>query len=355
MATATKPVEPVETPRHFGNEMDVTGTVKVSSPAEVRDAVADILRTIYPTAELGILNRAFEDFEQIFRGQIPGYQGCTTVYHDLQHTLDMTLAMARLIGGHERAVEETGRFGARLAIVGITCALFHDSGYILRVGDKGINGAEYTTTHVSRGAQFVEGYLVGVGLAEYAVAANYIVHMTGYEATPDQDAFTDPRFRVIGNLLGTADLMAQMADRCYLEKCRDRLFPEFVLGGLVAVDDGTGNTDVTLRSGLDLLKQTPKFFEQIFRDRLNSEFQRSYRYFEAWFNGENPYLDAIVKNARFLQKVLKNNSWELLRRKPPLIGSDEDSLEETNRLAVQRLREMLTQEPGSEANPAPGA
>jgi hypothetical protein len=336
-------MEPSDAPKKFGNEMDVTGTVRVSSVTEVRVAVTRVLRTLYPTADLSLLDRAFQDFERIFSGRIAGYRGCHTVYHDVQHTLDMTLAMARLIGGYEHSQDAPGgRFGSRLAVVGIVCALFHDSGYILRAGDRGANGAEYTSTHVSRGAQFVEGYLVGVGLAEFAVAANYIVHMTGYEATPEADAFTDPRFRPLGNLLGTADLMAQMADRCYLEKCRDRLFPEFVLGGLVAVEDDAGGTDVKLRSGFDLLRQTPKFFEQIFRDRLNSEFQRSYRYFEAWFGGENPYLEAILKNARFLQKVLKNDSWELLRRRPPLITSDEDSLEETNRLAVQRLRELLT-------------
>jgi hypothetical protein len=42
-------------------------------------------------------------------------------------------------------------------------------------------------------------------------------------------------FRRLGNMLGTADIIAQMADRCYLEKCRDRLFPEFVAGGLASV------------------------------------------------------------------------------------------------------------------------
>ena len=42
----------------------------------------------------------------------------------------------------------------------------------------------------------------------------------------------DPRDIKLGHLLGTADMIAQMADRCYLEKCRDRLYPEFVLGGV---------------------------------------------------------------------------------------------------------------------------
>ncbi len=48
-----------------------------------------------------------------------------------------------------------------------------------------------------------------------------IVHFTGYEIKLDQIQLTDPRDRKLGHLLGTADLIAQMADRCYLEKCRD--------------------------------------------------------------------------------------------------------------------------------------
>lgn len=344
----------MDTPRQFGNEMDVTGTVQVSSPAAVHDAVRRILVTLHgDETDLALLERIFGDFENIFLGRVDGYRGCKTVYHDLQHTLDMTLAMARLIGGYERAKASApqDRFGPRLSLVGITCALFHDSGYILRVGDKGTSGAEYTTTHVSRGAQFVEGYLVGVGLGEYAVAANYMVHMTGYEAPPKEDAFTDQRYRQLGNLLGTADLMAQMADRCYLEKCRDRLFPEFVLGGLVKTgDDADGSGP---RSGEDLLKNTPKFFEQIFRDRLNTEFGRAYHLFSVWFDdNRNPYLDAILKNARFLHQVLKDESWELLRRQPRVITSDDDSLEQTNRLAVKRLRELAAVERGEQSPPA---
>ena len=61
-----------------------------------------------------------------------------------------------------------------------------------------------------------------------------------------------------GHLLGTADMLAQMADRCYLEKCRDRLYAEFVLGD-VAVHAGREGVKVLYGSGLDLLRQTPKF------------------------------------------------------------------------------------------------
>ena len=46
---------------------------------------------------------------------------------------------------------------------------------------------------------------------------------------------------LIGHILGTADLNAKMSDRCYLEKCLDRLYPKFVLDGLAARHDKQGN------------------------------------------------------------------------------------------------------------------
>ena len=70
-----------------------------------------------------------------------------------------------------------------------------------------------------------------------------IVHFTGYELDLDMIELDDPRDIICGHLIGTADMIAQMADRCYLEKCRDRLYKEFVLGGVavenarIAVDD----------------------------------------------------------------------------------------------------------------------
>ncbi len=55
---------------------------------------------------------AFDEFDKLFTGRMPGYHGVDTVYHDRQHSLDMTLAMARLLVGYERSVEPRMRFGA---------------------------------------------------------------------------------------------------------------------------------------------------------------------------------------------------------------------------------------------------
>ena len=98
---------------------------------------------------------------QDFNGSFPGYLGCDTTYHDMQHTLDMTLALTRLIAGHERSVDAGERLGAERAQMAIVTSLFHDSGYIRHAErDKDFdNGAEFTLQHVSRSADFLRRYL----------------------------------------------------------------------------------------------------------------------------------------------------------------------------------------------------
>ena len=70
----------------------------------------------------------------------------------------------------------------------------------------------------------------------------------------------DPVLRRIGEILGTADIIAQMSDRCYLEKCHDRLYPEFVLGGIARRKRPDGQIKVIYKSGKDLLSKTPAFY-----------------------------------------------------------------------------------------------
>src|SRR5262245_37798140 len=138
------------------NQNDVTNRVNVEDPARVRDAVMALYATRYPGIDLAPLARAFADFEALFVGAYPGFLPCDTLYHDMRHTLDMTLAMARLIDGHERACAAGERLGARRATLGVLVALLHDSGYLKRSSESQVaNGAAFTKIHVSRSADFI--------------------------------------------------------------------------------------------------------------------------------------------------------------------------------------------------------
>ncbi len=321
------------------NDFDVTNTVQVSSSAAVRTAVQEIFSSTFPGASFDSLWLAFYDFERLFTGRVPGYLGCDTTYHDQQHTLDMTLAAARLIEGYERSVEPSDRLGPHRAQLALIVSLFHDAGYIRheeRDSDYK-NGAEFTMYHVTRSADFLRRYLPSLGLARDTGVASMIVHFTGYELDIDNIELDDPRDVICGHLIGTADLIAQMADRCYLEKCRDRLYREFVLGGVAVENTKPGEYKVRYTSGEDLLKKTPFFYQQVSRDRLNLKFNRSYRYMEVVFDGRNPYIDAIRANMTHLIRIIQSGDWSQLRRKPPFFLGVMASAKDVEKLVKSQL------------------
>jgi hypothetical protein len=321
------------------SDYDVTNTVQVSSVPAVKRAVEELYSQTWPTGKVERLETAFADFERLFNGQFPGYLGCDTVYHDLQHSLDDTLAMARLLAGYDRSHAPDQRLGAERAMMGIVVALFHDAGYIRQIDDtRHRNGAEFTRTHVSRGAQFLSRYMPSIGLANWVPVATQIIHFTGYEVPFAEIRLDDPLDRRVGHLVGTADMMAQMSDRCYLEKCRDRLYPEFVLGGVALGRDNGGDLKVTYGSGLDVLRQTPQFFDETMRTRLDGEFAGAYRYVEALYGGRNPYMEAIERNFAHLQKVLASGNWALLRRSPPVFTWEKNPLQNVRALVISHIR-----------------
>ncbi len=323
------------------SDHDITNTVLVTDWEPVWEVVDRSFTRLYPGLPLRILHQAFEDFDRLFRGRMPGYFGCDTVYHDIQHTLDMTLALARLIEGHEVSVSAAERLGAPRAILGIICSLFHDAGYIRHSLDEHHkNGAEFTRSHVTRSAQFLARYLNDLGLGSASGVARQVVHYTGYEVRLDQIQVVSEKDRKLGHLMGTADLLAQMSDRCYLEKCRDRLYPEFVLGGIAVWREPSGRVVTRYRSGLDLLRQTPAFFRQVCEPRLERSFGGAYRYLDAVFDGRNPYMVSIERNLFYLERVLEGERWPLLRRHPTCELADPASLEDVRRLVAEHLREL---------------
>jgi hypothetical protein len=273
---------------------------------------------------------------------MPGYFGVDTVYHDRQHTLDITLALARMLVGYERQVPPEQRMGAERVVAGLVIALFHDVGYLRRVGEDEAsrNGAEFTRTHVTRGARFLAEYLPNTTLASWSSVASEIVHFTGYEVPFPKIKVTDPRDIKLGHMIGTADMIAQMSDRCYLEKCRDRLYAEFVLAGVALPIGENGHVKVRYASGLDLLRQTPKFVFDMRARRLDGEFNRAYRYLEILYGGRNPYMESIDRNLEYLQRILRSENWRLLRRQPPVFTGVEDSMATTRTLMLGAIKKV---------------
>jgi hypothetical protein len=302
------------------NNHDVTDRVDLTNPTEVYEAVGGILADRYPGLDLAPLRDAFETFARLYAGVLPGYHGCDTWYHDAQHSFDCTLAMARLLDGRDRDLPEWERLGPRRAMFGTICALFHDSGYIRRWSEAHFhNGAEFTLYHVSRSGDFLAEYLPTVDFSREAELARRIVHYTGYEVALDKIPVRDPMDRQLGFLLGTADLLAQMADRCYPEKCHRFLYHEFeacgVAGPLIA-----GVRKPIYDSADDLIRKTPGFAQKLFGERLDGYFRGAHACMNAHFGGDDPYLDQIRQHLAYIETLVAADDLARLRRRPRSIN-----------------------------------
>src|SRR5688572_22554067 len=297
------------------NQNDVSNRVNVEDACQVRDAVIAIFAARYPGADFAPLARAFNDVKALFDGNYPGYLRCDTLYHDARHTLDMTLAMARLVDGHDRSHPGAEALGARRAALGVVIALLHDSGYMRRSSEAHVeNGAMFTKVHVSRSADFLSRYLPGIGFGAEAETAARLVHFTGYEMDVDDIKVADPKDRLIGYMVGTADLIGQMSDRMYLEKCREFLYREFVVGKVAREHLPDGKEVVRFSSPEDLILKTPGFYEYVARARIDGKLGGVERYIASHFDGPDLYQTEIERNMDFLRRAIETSDLGRLRR-----------------------------------------
>ncbi|RTL57937.1 MAG: hypothetical protein EKK46_01450 [Rhodocyclaceae bacterium] len=292
---------------------DPTGAVDLESPRAVLEAMDAILYQRFG-ADYGVaggralLARAVNDVSLAFRGEFPGLLRCDTFYHDMRHALDAALAMTRLLDGHCRTVARTAQeaINAECALLGVLLALFHDIGLLRKPDEADLQGASLTPIHERRGVHFVEHYLVDTVLAHRILDAELImITRLDYKMKPEWL----PWQKALAGLLGAADLMSQMADRCYLEKCRDFLFVEFSAIGLT----GPGNPYPDQET---LLRKTPAFYTGLLRKRLTEEYDHADRFMAAHFGGDCPYTAAIERNFGYLNDVLSSDDFGQLRRHP---------------------------------------
>lgn len=306
-------LQPKESVKHLPRQkLDISLSVCISEANLVCEAVREIFLSRFPgqDGEFAVLEQMFVDIDRMYHGTFPGYHPCDTDYHDMRHILDVTLAATRLYDGYEKVHGGTElALGIERVQLGIMGALFHDIGYIRHRNDsKHKHGAEYTKTHVTRGTRFLAKYLPTLGKAAWVPRMKQLLHYTGYEK---QVTMKDPLDHTLGCLLGTADLIAQMSDRSYLERCRDFLYQEFKIGKIAPP---TGNSDQPFESPLALLDQTPNFIRMTINKRLDELFGSVYRYAADHFGGDNLYMEGIEKNCTFLEGLLEERKLHLLNR-----------------------------------------
>jgi hypothetical protein len=279
----------------------------MESPEAVHKEVIHILNLISPSEDIDTIHRVFRFIVDLYEGQLQDYKACNTDYHNLRHITDTYLAMARLLHGAQLSGED---FNHREFILGLIGALMHDAGMIQEARDVEGTGAKYTQDHVKLSMDFVAKHAATIILSEQEIKdLQDMILCTDLMADIPSSNFSSPKIELLGKMLGTADLIAQMADRTYLEKLLF-LYHEFREADM-------GN----FKSEIDFLHQTLNFFEiseKRFKETLANTRSYMVPHFKSrWEIDENLYVLSLQSQLKFLEKVLadKNKSvYEELKR-----------------------------------------
>jgi hypothetical protein len=259
-----------------------------------------IVQSMSPDTDLTNVKNVFDEVMCLFTGAYPGYIPIQTPYHDLRHTLDVFMCSVRLMHGIH--LSETPLNAEEIQMI-MVAALLHDVGYAQKVAEASGSGAQFTQIHVSRGIDFM-----ALNLGSWLIPANWetplrqIIRCTDLRVNLADINFSTPRIRLLGQIVGSADIVGQMADRNYLEKLLF-LYSEFK-------EANYGNCENTH----DLLKKSQAFYITI-RKTLEGELGGKYRRLNFHFNNwigedKNFYVESIENNIRYLEKVIALNETE---------------------------------------------
>lgn len=270
------------------------------NPEDVWLKASEIIMLFNPAYDFSVARTCFDDTLRLFRGEYPGYCAIKTLYHDMRHMLDVLMCASRLM--HGMHLSGTRLDDNEISTI-LIASMMHDVGYAQKIGEDSGTGAQYTRSHVSRGIQFVQNYIVEKGfLPELATPLESVLRCTDPAVDISEINFPDARTQLLGKIVGSADLTGQMADRTYLEKLLFLYleFKEAHFGGYQSVHD--------------LLNKT-RYFYLATRRKLDENFSGVYTkltfHFKDRFGVENNYyLESIEKNMAYLASITALNKAE---------------------------------------------
>ncbi|MDH3393193.1 MAG: HD domain-containing protein [Desulfobulbaceae bacterium] len=239
---------------------------------------------------------AMQDLVRLFGGEYPGFRASNTSYHDLEHTCAVVLAVARLLHGLQ--LDNGIRFSGAQVLVALMAAIFHDTGLILKTEEQDGSGARNMVGHEKRSIELAANYMESHGFgAEERGDCGAIIMATMLGHPLPEIPFRDEATLLLGKVLGSADLVAQMADRAYLEKLL-LLYREFVEAGVKGY-----------QSELDLLRKTSDFYRSLAQPRLVEDMDNVKRvlrshFWVRWGIDRDLYAEAIDSNLFYLEKLL---------------------------------------------------
>jgi hypothetical protein len=267
---------------------------EIKSTSEIFAEIKNILLLIYPSFDSLLIENVYNNIIRLFNGNYPGYRASNTKYHDLEHTCAVTLATVRLMHGIH---VQNQTFSSRVIQLGLIGALFHDTGLIQTMEENDGTGAQYTIGHEDRSIALMEKYISDKGFsAEDILDCSHIIMCTKLSLPINEIPFRSEETKTMGKVLGSADLIAQMADRNYLKKL-PLLFLEFKEAGMAGFE-----------TPLELFKNTEEFYHSVARTRLAEELDNvssaaRYHFKNRWGIDRDLYAESIKNNIKNMREI----------------------------------------------------
>lgn len=277
--------------------------------------ILSIFAETWPENDFTSFIQCYHYVTDFFTGKHPDFPESILPYHNLRHTRIVTLATARLFHGMFR---QGKKITAEEVERGLICSLFHDTGLLEMVPDNQIGQENFQEEGAAerQSARILRAYLQELGIEKnLSEECSAILTFTNINIAP-QDIECSDSARKIGYVLGSTDIISQMADRYYLE-CLPLLYTEMVLG-----------EHCQFSSLFDLFQKTTSFYSAMHK-RLKNDLGGVYKDFSAHFlhttgKAQNLYMDRIEGNLKYLRVVLEDYDEErleqVLRRTPPTLN-----------------------------------
>ena len=282
---------------HGMNHRQLTKIFESGATNDPLDEILALVALIQPTFDPLLLRQLHHDTARLFAGTYPGFRASNTRYHNLRHTYSVALATARLL--HGLTYTHNQDISIQVMEQALYSAYFHDTGLLIKISDQALSGAIYTRNHEERSITFMTQYLESKYLSPALMQeCAAVIKCTDLSLDPEDITFPSPASKLAGHILGSTDILAQMADRCYLERL-PFLFQELKEGGLKAHN-----------SALELMQDTTFFYHNIIAERLEKMFTNTAQamqthFYKRWQINDNLYFTNIRNNLSYLKKILQ--------------------------------------------------
>jgi hypothetical protein len=282
----------------YGKDIQLSQIVDTNNPDRIIEEVLRIFYHHYAEDAALRIRLAFSQVRSLFSGQFPGYRECLAEYHDFNHTMSVLLAASRLLDGYNI---ERVFLPEELAIQLLLATLLHDTGYIQEDWDTEGTGAKYSRQHEQRSIDFLKAHFGLFEIDEPEIESIVrLIQSTDLKVDFAGIPFSSEAEQDAGAILGSADILGQMADRAYLEKLLF-LYREFREAGIPGYE-----------TEFELLRKTREFYSTVkgrLRDTYLHMFELAHHHFrERYEINQNLYVVAIDRHMEYLDRIIDDQS-----------------------------------------------